>query len=182
MSGIEIITDGSRRRRWSSAEKLRIVRRGSQADHRVRGELVATDRSGLGGARLQHAVAAPEDAEGQRLLSRVEGPLHLLVDRTGITVEGEGCEGTLAPVGPREPAAQNARKHVARSETPLPGAGTTLRRLAFDENGIIWGAILASVGWAARTTSLAMSGNAAPPAVRDHPYEIAVFDGAVWHN
>jgi virginiamycin B lyase len=57
-----------------------------------------------------------------------------------------------------------------------------VRRLAFDENGIIWGAILASVGWAAMTTSLAMSGNAAPPAVRDHPYAIAVFDGAVWHN
>jgi hypothetical protein len=57
------------------------------------------------------------------LLSRIEGPLHLLVDRMGITVEAEGCEGTVAAVGPRKPVARNAASMVARIEIPLPEDG-----------------------------------------------------------
>ncbi|CAM4316899.1 IS5 family transposase [Palleronia rufa] len=38
-------------------------------------------------------------------------PLHLLIDSTGIKVEGEGCGGTVAAVRPRKPEARNARKH-----------------------------------------------------------------------
>ncbi len=40
-----------------------------------------------------------------------EGALHLLVDSTGIKVEGEGCGATVAPVGPRKRAARHTRKH-----------------------------------------------------------------------
>ena len=38
-----------------------------------------------------------------------KGPLHLLIDSTGIKVEGEGCEGTVAAVRPRKPGARHAR-------------------------------------------------------------------------
>ncbi len=40
-----------------------------------------------------------------------KGALHLLIDSTGIKVEGEGCGATVAPVGPRKRAARHTRKH-----------------------------------------------------------------------
>ena len=40
-----------------------------------------------------------------------QGPLHLLIDSTGIKLEGEGSGGTVAAVRPRKPDERNARKH-----------------------------------------------------------------------
>jgi hypothetical protein len=48
------------------------------------------DRPELDGAGLQHALRPPEDVEGPYPLSRVAGSFALLVDSTGIKVEGEG--------------------------------------------------------------------------------------------
>ena len=45
---------------------------------------------GLAGAEFQHPQPTAENPEGQHPLSRVAGPLHLLIDSTGIKVEGEG--------------------------------------------------------------------------------------------
>jgi hypothetical protein len=38
-------------------------------------------------------------------------PVLLLIDSTGIKVEGDGCEGTVAAVRPCKPGARHARKH-----------------------------------------------------------------------
>ncbi len=51
------------------------VRHGAPPDHRFRREPAASDRPGLGRARLQHAVAAPEDPEGQHPLPRFGRPV-----------------------------------------------------------------------------------------------------------
>ena len=48
------------------------------------------DRPRLSGAELQHPQPSPEDVEGQHPVSRFAGPLHLLIDSTGIKVEGKG--------------------------------------------------------------------------------------------
>ncbi|TNH38783.1 hypothetical protein FHD67_12965 [Paracoccus haeundaensis] len=45
MSGIEIITDGGRRRRWTAAEKLRIVRERGTAQQSTRAESCAVQRA-----------------------------------------------------------------------------------------------------------------------------------------
>ena len=66
------------------------VRHGTQADDRFRRELALVDRPRLDGAELQHPQPSPEDVEGQHPVSRFAGPLHLLIDSTGIKVEGEG--------------------------------------------------------------------------------------------
>ena len=65
-------------------------RHGARADDRVLREPVAVDRPGLAGAEFQHPQPTAENPEGQHPLSRVAGPLHLLIDSTGIKVEGEG--------------------------------------------------------------------------------------------
>lgn len=65
-------------------------RLGAPADDRLRRQPSAADGPGLGRARLQHIVAAPEDPEGEHPLPRLGRPPDLLVDSTGIKVEGEG--------------------------------------------------------------------------------------------
>jgi hypothetical protein len=66
------------------------VRHGAQADDRLCRVPASVDRTGLGGARLQHPQPSPEDLEGQLPYRGSQGPLYLLVDSTGIKVEGEG--------------------------------------------------------------------------------------------
>ena len=50
------------------------VRHGATADDRVRREPVASDRFELGGARLEHAIAPPEDAGREHPISLLQRP------------------------------------------------------------------------------------------------------------
>ena len=51
------------------------VRYGAQANDRVRREPVAFDRFELGGARLQHAIAPPENAGREHPVSWLSRPI-----------------------------------------------------------------------------------------------------------
>ena len=55
------------------------IRYGTAADDGVRRKPFAYDRSELGGARLQHAIAPPEDAGREHRVSWLNSPLHLLI-------------------------------------------------------------------------------------------------------
>jgi virginiamycin B lyase len=69
------------------------------------------------------------------------------------------------------------------SEIPLPEAGTTVRRLDIDEDGIIWwvNSGLGRLGRYDPATGDIQEWDS-PSGPRSHPYAIAVFDGAVWYN
>ena len=77
----------------------------------ARREAPSPDRPRLVGAGLQHAEPPPEDLKVNIPYRGSQGPLHLLIDSTGIKAEGEGCVGIVAQPGPRKPVARNARKH-----------------------------------------------------------------------
>ena len=99
------------RQAWQTAELQRrrhsdlpdaegALRHGAQADDRVRREFAPADRAGLGGAGLRATLCRRQKTLKVDIPYRgSQGPLHLLIDSTGIKVEGEG--------------EWNARKHGA---------------------------------------------------------------------
>jgi hypothetical protein len=66
------------------------IRHGAASDDGVRREPVASNRSELGGTRLQHAVSPPEEHPSKIPYCGSTDPLHQLIDSAGIKVEGEG--------------------------------------------------------------------------------------------
>ncbi len=77
------------------------IRHGTAPDDGVRRKPFASDRSELGGARLQHAMRRQKTLAVNIPYRGSNGPLHLLIDSTGIKVEGEGEWNARKHGGPK---------------------------------------------------------------------------------
>lgn len=105
------------------------------ANDRIRREPLTSDRIGLGGPGLQHAVSASEELSGKLAVSRLEGPLNLPIDSTGIKAEGGSHTSILlAPAVKRLfrylrlPDCINARHSLAAQHLNLPQLRNNLFR------------------------------------------------------
>jgi virginiamycin B lyase len=74
-------------------------------------------------------------------------------------------------------------KTMALKVVELPDPKTTVRRLAFDANGVLW-FVNSSQGRIGRhdPKTGAIKEWASPSGPRSQPYAIAVIDGIVWYN
>ena len=139
MSEIEIITDGGRRRRWTAAEKLRIVE--ETLDDRDSISVVAR-RHGVAPNLLYRwrrlmpdggaiAVSADDDVTGNATVRRMEERIRELERQLGRkTLEAEILQGGAGQVTVKK--TDVAREVAAEGRFPVKAVAETLGRLALE--------------------------------------------------